>query len=73
MDLEKCMDVHSASWVEIEMNITDKRHHNFCLYLVQLLYIVYRMLSQKEIFIEILEINFLVVYLGLWNFIVGEY
>ena len=39
VDLEKCIDVHSASWVEIEMNITDKRHHNFCSYLVQLLYI----------------------------------
>ena len=23
VDLEKCIDVHSASWVEIEMNITD--------------------------------------------------
>ena len=61
MDLEKCIDVHSASCVEIEMNITDKRHHNFCSYLVQLLYIVYRMLCQKEIFIEILEIDFFCV------------
>ena len=40
VDLEKCIDVHSASWVEIERNITDKRHHNFCSYFVQLLYIL---------------------------------
>ena len=25
-----CIYVQSASWMEIEMNITDKRHHNFC-------------------------------------------
>ena len=49
------------------MNITDKQHHNFCSYLVQLLYIVYRMLCQKEIFIEILEIDFFGVYLGVWD------
>ena len=61
VNLEKCIDVHSASWVEIEMNITDK-HHNFCSYLVQLLYIVYRMLCQKEIFIKILEIDFFLVF-----------
>ena len=67
VNLEKYIDVHSTSWVEIEMNINDKQHHNFCSYLVQLLYIVYRMLCQKEIFIEILEIDFFGVYLGVWD------
>ena len=52
VNLEKCIDLHSASWVEIEMNITDKQQHNFCSYLVQLLYMVYRMLCQKEILLK---------------------